>query len=165
MNPYASPRAADLIRPTASQVWLICEGDQANLGGWGWPWCRQKLFPDHLELKFLTKSFKLQVKDIRRLESVGTGVARELHIHHVDPRIGDTNLGGVVKIYPHHPARWYDAFEQLGIPTHDEADLRSSSQLSLRSSSWVSNIEGLFWFAVFAFAAIAAGISALLDLF
>ena len=133
---------------------LLCEGDQVNLGGSGWPWCREILTPKQLELKFLTQTFHIEVASLRQLRSGGSGADRHLEVVHVDQKAPDT-----VKVYPHYPERWFKAFETLGIPTEDEVDLRNAKQWSLRTSSWDSNAEGCFWMAVFGAGALAGLIS------
>jgi hypothetical protein len=116
--------------------------------------------PEHLELKFLTRTFEIRMADIKLLRSEGRGASRTLRIVHTDEAAPET-----IKVLPHHPAKWFDVFESLGIPTEDDAGLRSSGQLSLRSLQWLSYIEGFFWFAVVAASLMLGGIGRLLDCF
>lgn len=160
VNPYAPPLTDQLPAAMSSGKWLLCEGDQVNTGGWGWPWCRERICSEFLELSFLTRTIKLPIAKIQLLRSEGRGADRTLQIVHGDDVAPDT-----IKVYPHYPARWFDVFESLGIPTEDEADLRSSSQSTLRSSSWVSFIEGSFWFAVLAASLVLAGVSWVMGFF
>ncbi len=135
---------------------LLCEGDQVNLGGRARPWCREILTPDQLELKFLTQTFHIKVESLRRLRSGGSGSNRHLEVVHEDQKAPDS-----IKVYPHYPERWFQAFETLGIPTEDEVDLRHAKQWPLRTSSWASNAEGCFWSTVFGAGALAGLISAI----
>jgi hypothetical protein len=114
--------------------------------------------PEYLELRFLARTIKLSIANIRLLRSEGRGADRSLQIVHNDETAPET-----IKVFPHHPNRWFEVFESLGIPTEDDINLRSSSQLSLRLSSWVSYIEGFFWFAIVAASFVLGGISWLLD--
>ena len=120
-------------------------------------WCQFKLFAEYIELNFLTRNYRLALAHVERLSSAGKGHRRYLALQHHDPQLPAT-----LHITPLHPARWYEAFEQLGLPTEDPVQLRESSQSFLRTTDTVSAIEGLFWMAVFGAAIVAGAISWLL---
>lgn len=131
---------------------LLLSCDKTSTGGWLSTWCRCTILPHQIELKFLTRTYYLPVENIDSLKSGGRGWGRFLEVIHHDEQVPAT-----IRITPFHPARWYDAFESLGLATCDDADFRDASQLALRSADWVTNIEGLFWMFVF-FVAIAAAV-------
>ena len=119
---------------------MLLVNDRTNIGGRLWSPCMQTVYPDRLELKFLMQKFTLPIERIGLLRSGGKGVGRHLEIVHDDDLVPET-----LHLIPLFPAKWYEAFEILGIPTEDQADLRPSKQYYHRSSVWVSNAEGLFW--------------------
>lgn len=157
LNPYQAPATNQQPAATFSE-YLLCEGDQVNFGGtgWraGWPSCREMVYTDRIELALLTRTIELPMSSVRLLRSEGRGADRCLQILHVDPSAPKT-----IRLYPHHPEQWYSVFESLGIPTEDETQLRESKQLSLRSSRWVTCVEGGFWLLLFGGALAAGAIS------
>jgi hypothetical protein len=144
-NPY---RPSTLDDPPAP---LLVVREQTNTGGRLWTPCRHHVTADRVEMTFLTQKLTLPIESITLLRSGGRGLDRYLEIIHNDSLTPDT-----IKVLPLFPAKWFDVFESLGIPTLDEASLRESKQLHYRSSEWVSTIEGLIWMAV-VLAAFAAG--------
>lgn len=155
-NPYASPtlaaNATDEVpgKTPHERLFQLCARTSF---GRVWPSCRHSLYPDRLEMKFLTKTFELPVKKICQLRSGGKGGSRHLEIVHDDPNVPET-----LHILPLFPGEWYAAFESLDIPTEDQVGLRESKQYHLRSNEWMANAEGLFWMFVLIIcpAAIAA---------
>ena len=139
-NPFAVTSSAPGESPSPARDSLLLVNDRTNIGGRLWSPCMQTLYPDRLELKFLMQKFTLPIERIGLLRSGGKGVGRHLEIVHDDDLVPET-----LHLIPLFPAKWYEAFEILGIPTEDQADLRPSKQYYHRSSVWVSNAEGLFW--------------------
>jgi len=160
-NPYRAPVAG---RETQQGVleYLLCESDQVNFGktGWfeRWPTCREMVYSDRIELALLARSIELPLSHVRLLKSEGRGADRCLRIVHTDPSAPET-----IRLYPHHPERWYSVFESLGIPTEDEARFRESQQLALRSSRWISSLEGGFWLLLIGGSLVAGAISGVIN--
>ena len=145
-NPYEAPQLPACSDP------LLETCDKTSTGGSVSTWCQFRILADSIELKFLTRKYRLPLAHVDGLASGGKGAWRYLTLRHHDPQVPAT-----ICITPFHPARWYDAFEKLGLPTEDEADFRDASQLVHRTADWSTTIEGLFWMGVF-FASIAAAV-------
>lgn len=154
-NPYASPtldaHETDTLRTQAPNERLLQFCERTSFGR-VWPSCRHSLYADRLEMKFLTKTFELPVKQIRLLRSGGQGGHRHLEILHDDPNVPET-----LHVLPLFPAKWFAAFESLGIPVEDHVGLRESKQYHLRANEWIANAEGLFWFFVLLICPAAIG--------
>ena len=79
-------------------------------------------------------------ESIDKLTSEGRWGARHFRVVHHDEEVPAD-----IRFHSYHPAKWFEAFEQGGIPIEDPVDLRSSWALAVKLSAAFEIIEGLFW--------------------
>ncbi len=152
-NPYLAPSFIAEVEdsnPVLANAKPLLQVNQRVSFGRVWPSCRITLYLNRLELKFLTQTFVLPTERIQALQSAGKGMHLHVLVVHDDQGVPAT-----VKVIPHLPARWYDAFEAAGIATEDESEFRSAKQYLIRSENWLLFSEGMFWFVVLILAPLA----------
>jgi hypothetical protein len=123
----------------ASEVLLHEEVPGAKVGRL---WLRHKLTLTRTGLVIARWKRQLTIprESIEKLTSEGRWGARCFRlVHHDDQAPAD------IRFHSLHPTKWFEAFEQAGIPTEDLVALRSSKAVGMKAAMAVEKLEGLVW--------------------
>ena len=123
-------------------------------------WLRRELTLTRagLVIAWWKKQLTIPRESIDKLTSKGRWGARHFRVvHHDEEAPAD------ILFHSFHPAKWFEAFEQAGIPVEDPVDLRSSWALAVKLSAAAEIIEGLFWALLIGGAVVVGLIAALVN--
>jgi hypothetical protein len=143
--------------PDASEVLLHENVPGAKAGRF---WLRRELTLTRAGLVIARwkKQLTIPRESIDKLTSEGRWGARHFRVvHHDEEAPAD------IRFHSFHPAKWFEAFEQAGIPVEDPVDLRSSWALAAKLGAAAEIIEGLFWALVIGGAVVVGLIAALVN--